>query len=779
MHRKLFWHSFDNPAVQAASTLCTTVNGAHANQPCVFPFTFRGVKYNVCTVDGDAQGQLWCSTKTDAQGNHITGHWGHCADQCPQTMQTLSLGLWGSAATSSINDVVSVSTTSPIPNINRWPFSEIPYELPPSMGGSVGELASLKRIIFAMSHYHRHTSIRFVKRTGQKNYVQFVWGNTCSSWIGLHGGPQKITLTMMNEVRTDLAQDAGAGCSVGDIVHELGHAVGFQHEHQRTDRDKFVRINMNNVRPGSERSYVKKSVKIDINHYDYGSIMHYEPVGALSTTGQPIIEVVPTRYEEWKQLYNNGNDVAIGQKDGLSHLDVKSIDDLYRQCIDHVGVPGGVRCEPGTEHNGHCWRTSSWGECTLNGPCDWDADADCDNVAAPKTPWAKDTCRFAQRYRQAFCISATTGKCAPSLMCESNGNNNNKPPTSVSCREDPHDPRALQKNLNCDFDDSICKWQNGFYAYPHWWQMGSDIAFTLMAGNHYEATSPHGASYRGGIRGRNQASGYLFFNTKHLSSVKKMGEKAHLVSPPFNPPTPDQNLCLHFHHHLKGVGQLSVQATTCSLAGRDDSAGDGSGNYQWVTLWDSVSNNVQRDGWHEAEVPLGQLSLSASTSTSSKSSSLWERGRQLFWTESPSAQPQPHAVGTSTSSMASMAQIRFTAKVGSRPSQSDLGIDRISIGPCSVRAVPAGLTLSPAAAAAPVPGLESTSTQAQTTITTVGGPKSGELCVFPFIYTPKVGPAPLTIWSCTAIEDPKGGKWCSTKVSEGKHVAGNWGYCPP
>lgn len=34
------------------------------------------------------------------------------------------------------------------------------------------------------------------------------------------------------------------------IWHEVMHAIGFEHEHQRPDRDKFIRVEYSNVQPG-------------------------------------------------------------------------------------------------------------------------------------------------------------------------------------------------------------------------------------------------------------------------------------------------------------------------------------------------------------------------------------------------------------------------------------------------------------------------------------------------------------------------------------------------
>ena len=44
---------------------------------CVFPFKFRGVTYDECT-DAEFDQRMWCSTETDANGDHIEGQWTLC-----------------------------------------------------------------------------------------------------------------------------------------------------------------------------------------------------------------------------------------------------------------------------------------------------------------------------------------------------------------------------------------------------------------------------------------------------------------------------------------------------------------------------------------------------------------------------------------------------------------------------------------------------------------------------------------------------------------------------
>ena len=41
----------------------------------------------------------------------------------------------------------------------------------------------------------------------------------------------------------------------GIVIHELMHVLGFYHEHQRPDRDKYVKLDLDNIEP-SNYSYI-------------------------------------------------------------------------------------------------------------------------------------------------------------------------------------------------------------------------------------------------------------------------------------------------------------------------------------------------------------------------------------------------------------------------------------------------------------------------------------------------------------------------------------------
>lgn len=180
----------------------------------------------------------------------------------------------------------------------RWPGGRIPFEIDPA-------LPNQQRVTDAIAHWHANTSIRFVPRAGEADFVRFVSGGGCSSNVGRRGGQQNVTL--------------GPNCTTGNAIHEMGHTVGLWHEQSREDRNNFINVIFANIDPAMQFNFNQQiSDGDDIGPYDFGSIMHY-PATAFSINGQPTI--VP------RQPLPPG--VVMGQRTGLSAGDIAGVRAMY------------------------------------------------------------------------------------------------------------------------------------------------------------------------------------------------------------------------------------------------------------------------------------------------------------------------------------------------------------------------------------------------------------------------------------------------------------------
>lgn len=167
-----------------------------------------------------------------------------------------------------------------------WPRRDIPFVISGAFSN-----AERRRIRAAAADWTRRTGsvVRFLEYPNRwfarghnlfrlPGLIKFVrslslaGSRTCNSYVGLRkrGKRQYIRcdiLTIQNTLRWQ-----------GTLTHELGHALGLYHEHQRVDRNYFVNINLP-ISPSKQWvvDYRQKMPPYALitGQYDCRSVMHY------------------------------------------------------------------------------------------------------------------------------------------------------------------------------------------------------------------------------------------------------------------------------------------------------------------------------------------------------------------------------------------------------------------------------------------------------------------------------------------------------------------------
>jgi len=173
--------------------------------------------------------------------------------------------------------------------LSKWP--KAPKTIDYRFGKSVSD-ATKNGVRSAMTEWEAATNNRIKYREiSNSGWNQFVWGLGVYWHIWIH--------------EEDI--DAGGYSSLGYVPwsaitikankgndrtyrHELGHSLGLIHEHQRPDRDDYVIVIKDNIKPEFKYAfdkYLKTSCQT-YGEFDFKSIMLY-PSDAFSKNGQSTI----------------------------------------------------------------------------------------------------------------------------------------------------------------------------------------------------------------------------------------------------------------------------------------------------------------------------------------------------------------------------------------------------------------------------------------------------------------------------------------------------------
>ncbi len=167
-------------------------------------------------------------------------------------------------------------------------------------------------ILDAISYMEKVTNVRFYNATGEPTvhptygfeypYVEFTYSDVNESYVGRIGGRQELRLHSFYR---------------GTIVHEICHALGMFHEQSRADRDDYVTIHYNNIKPKKIDNFRKETR----NYYLLGGL-DFESVMMYGSSYFALDSSKPT-------MTKKDGSTFYAQRIGLSEMDRKFLNKFY------------------------------------------------------------------------------------------------------------------------------------------------------------------------------------------------------------------------------------------------------------------------------------------------------------------------------------------------------------------------------------------------------------------------------------------------------------------
>ena len=198
-----------------------------------------------------------------------------------------------------------------------WRNGIVPYKI-------ASDFTDPSLVAKAIEEYHKKTSLRFVRRTTQKDYIQYVKQAkflSSMSPIGRQGGRQDVKINFYFLGSGERREDRDM---VKTIVHETAHSLGMKHEQSRSDRDQFIEFDYdcewdNRFWYEISGNFATAPDFQRVGTYDFDSVMQYPSTpGIKKGTGAAC-----------NYFFRKDNGEAINGGRELSEGDVRTLGQRY------------------------------------------------------------------------------------------------------------------------------------------------------------------------------------------------------------------------------------------------------------------------------------------------------------------------------------------------------------------------------------------------------------------------------------------------------------------
>jgi hypothetical protein len=211
-----------------------------------------------------------------------------------------------------VGDVRVYSGTLPDDSVRKWPVRDGVVRVPYFIGAGLAA-TKLDEVMGAIEEWQTRANVVFerVPPSTPAPFVRFDPASVCQSPIGM--APNGTVIAV------------GDDCSTGNIIHEIGHALGLYHEQSRTDRDDFVALNQANYagqQGGWDVNFGRKEAT-PRGPYDFTSLMHY---GSCFFAKEPCNSA---DYQNATLVRKSDNGFVEAQRFALSEQDVAGFEQLY------------------------------------------------------------------------------------------------------------------------------------------------------------------------------------------------------------------------------------------------------------------------------------------------------------------------------------------------------------------------------------------------------------------------------------------------------------------